>query len=33
MSHHLVETRHLKHIYPDGTMALDNITLRVVHGE
>ncbi|MEN8688194.1 MAG: ABC transporter ATP-binding protein [Desulfuromonadales bacterium] len=33
MSHHLVETRHLKHIYPDGTMALDNITFRVVHGE
>ena len=33
MSHHLVETRHLKHIYPDGTLALKDVTFRVVHGE
>ena len=33
MSHHLVATRHLEHIYPDGTMALKDITFQVVHGE
>lgn len=33
MSHHLVAARHLKHIYPDGTIALKDITFRVVHGE
>ena len=33
MSHHIVETRHLKHIYPDGTVALKDISFRIGHGE
>jgi cobalt/nickel transport system ATP-binding protein len=33
MSHHLVETRDLCYTYPDGTRALDQVSLRVVHGE
>jgi len=33
MSHHIVETRHLKHIYPDGTIALKDVSFRIEHGE
>ena len=33
MSHHIVETRHLKHIYPDGTIALEDVSFRIEHGE
>ena len=33
MSHHLVETSQLKHIYPDGTIALKDVSFRVLHGE
>ena len=33
MSHHVVETRQLKHVYPDGTMALRDISFRIGHGE
>ena len=29
MSHHVVETRQLKHVYPDGTMALQDVSFRV----
>ncbi len=33
MSHHIVETKHLKHIYPDGTVALRDVSFRIEHGE
>ena len=33
MSHHLVEVRHLTHVYDDGTVALDDVSLRITHGE
>ena len=33
MSHHLVEARNLRHVYPDGTEALRDITFRIHHGE
>jgi cobalt/nickel transport system ATP-binding protein len=33
MSHHIVEVKGLTHVYPDGTKALDNIGLRITHGE
>lgn len=33
MSHHIVETQNLSHTYPDGTVALSNITFRITHGE
>jgi len=33
MSHHIVEARGLSHTYPDGTKALDDIGLRITHGE
>ncbi|GAB4298569.1 MAG: ABC transporter ATP-binding protein [Desulfuromonadia bacterium] len=33
MSHHYVEIRHLSHTYPDGTVALRDISLRITHGE
>jgi cobalt/nickel transport system ATP-binding protein len=33
MSHHLVETRGLSFDYPDGTLALRDVTLRIRHGE
>jgi len=33
MSHHIVETRHLKHVYADGTMALKDVSFRIEHGE
>ncbi|HPI93243.1 MAG TPA: ABC transporter ATP-binding protein [Deltaproteobacteria bacterium] len=33
MSHHIVELKGLSHVYPDGTNALDDITLRITHGE
>lgn len=33
MSHHLVETEGLRHSWPDGTLALDGVTLRITHGE
>ncbi len=33
MSHHIVETRHLKHVYADGTIALKDVSLRIEHGE
>ena len=33
MSHHIVEVRNLRHIYPDSTVALKDISFRITHGE
>ncbi|MBP6513592.1 MAG: ABC transporter ATP-binding protein [Steroidobacteraceae bacterium] len=33
MSHHLVEAVSLRHVYPDGTQALDDVSFRITHGE
>jgi cobalt/nickel transport system ATP-binding protein len=33
VSHHLVEARGLTHVYDDGTVALDDVTFRITHGE
>jgi len=33
MSHHIVEVKELRHIYPDGTEALRDVTFRIHHGE
>ena len=33
MSHHIVEVRHLRHTYPDGTTALRDVSFRITHGE
>jgi cobalt/nickel transport system ATP-binding protein len=33
MSHHIVEVRHLRHTYPDGTAALRDVSFRITHGE
>jgi cobalt/nickel transport system ATP-binding protein len=33
MSHHKVEVKNLQHVYPDGTVALHDISFRIHHGE
>jgi cobalt/nickel transport system ATP-binding protein len=33
MSHHLVEAGNLRHVYPDGTVALRDVSFRITHGE
>ncbi|MDD3814976.1 MAG: ABC transporter ATP-binding protein [Desulfocapsaceae bacterium] len=33
MSHHIVEVKHLQHIYADGTVALQDVSLTIHHGE
>ena len=33
MSHHIVEVKNLRHVYPDGTTALRNVSFRITHGE
>ncbi len=33
MSHHIVEVIHLQHIYPDGTIAIKDVSFRITHGE
>ena len=33
MSHHIVEVQHLKHTYPDGTVAIKDVSFRITHGE
>lgn len=33
MSHHIVEVKHLRHTYPDGTAALRDVSFRIHHGE
>ncbi len=33
MSHHIVEVKQLRHVYPDGTEALRDMSFRIHHGE
>lgn len=33
MSHHIVEVRNLQHVYPDGTVAISDVSFRITHGE
>ena len=33
MSHHIVEVRNLRHVYPDGTVALQEVSFLIEHGE
>jgi cobalt/nickel transport system ATP-binding protein len=33
MSHHIVEVKNLRHTYPDGTIALRDVSFRITHGE
>lgn len=33
MSHHIIELNDVCYTYPDGTRALDGVTLRITHGE
>ena len=33
MSHHIVEVKNLQHVYPDGTVALHDISFLIHHGE
>jgi cobalt/nickel transport system ATP-binding protein len=33
MSHHIVEVRNLRHVYPDGAVALREVSFRISHGE
>ena len=33
MSHHIVEVRTLHHTYPDGTVALNDVSFLIHHGE
>jgi cobalt/nickel transport system ATP-binding protein len=33
MSHHIVEVRNLRHVYPDGTAALKDVSFTITHGE
>jgi cobalt/nickel transport system ATP-binding protein len=33
MSHHIVEVKNLQHVYPDGTVALRDISFLIHHGE
>jgi cobalt/nickel transport system ATP-binding protein len=33
MSHHIVEVKCLRHVYPDGTEALRGVSFRITHGE
>jgi cobalt/nickel transport system ATP-binding protein len=33
MSHHIVEVKKLSYTYPDGTVALMDISFRITHGE
>lgn len=33
MSHHIVEVKDLRHVYADGTVALNSISFRINHGE
>lgn len=33
MSHHIVEAENLTHVYPDGTTAIRDISIRITHGE
>jgi len=33
MIQHIIEVKHLRHVYPDGTVALQDVSFRVSHGE
>lgn len=33
MSHHIVAVEHLQHTYPDGTVAIKDVSFRITHGE
>jgi cobalt/nickel transport system ATP-binding protein len=33
MSHHIVEAKNLRHVYPDGTIAIKDVSFRITHGE
>ena len=33
MSHHIVEVKNLRHVYPDGTVALEDVSFLIHHGE
>ena len=33
MSHHIVEVKGLRHVYPDGTVALKDVSFLITHGE
>lgn len=33
MSHHILEVDRLRHVYPDGTEALRDVSIRIAHGE
>ncbi|MBK5275036.1 MAG: ABC transporter ATP-binding protein [Desulfuromonadales bacterium] len=33
MSHHIVQVKGLRHIYPDGTIALQEVSFLIHHGE
>lgn len=33
MSHHIVEAINLRHLYPDGTLAIQDVSFRITHGE
>jgi cobalt/nickel transport system ATP-binding protein len=33
MNHHIIEAKNLQHIYPDGTIAIKDVSFRITHGE
>ena len=33
MSHHIIEVKNLQHVYPDGTIAINDVSFRITHGE
>ncbi|MBI5207325.1 MAG: ABC transporter ATP-binding protein [Candidatus Firestonebacteria bacterium] len=33
MSHHIIEANNLHFVYPDGTKAINGISLKIMHGE
>ncbi|MFH0937659.1 MAG: ABC transporter ATP-binding protein, partial [Planctomycetota bacterium] len=33
MSHHIIEAKDAKYVYPDGTKALNGVSFRITHGE
>jgi cobalt/nickel transport system ATP-binding protein len=33
MSHHIVEVKNLRHVYPDGTIAIKDVSFIITHGE
>jgi cobalt/nickel transport system ATP-binding protein len=33
MSHHIIEVIHLQHQYPDGTIAIKDVSFSITHGE